>query len=137
MKVIGNADKQETGRWLNNRAENFKPMWQLLGSGYTGLPDERLDASSLGYRNAKKKDSNPLPGVARRERPIADLGATRRERQLRAQSVIGILAARARSKENAAIAKSSVPPRGGKTGHSCKAQQDKSVELTDCGLCGH
>ena len=59
-------------------------MWQSLGSGYTGLPDERLDASSLGYRNAKKKDSNPLPGVARRERPIADLGATRRERQLRA-----------------------------------------------------
>jgi hypothetical protein len=45
----------------------------------------------------------------------------------------GILAARARSTENAAIAKSSVPPRGGKTGHSCKAQQDKSVELTDCG----
>ena len=45
----------------------------------------------------------------------------------------GILAARARSKENAAIAKSSLPPRGGKTGHSCKAQQDKSVELTDCG----
>jgi hypothetical protein len=48
----------------------------------------------------------------------------------------GILAARARSKENAAIAKSSVPPRGGKTGHSCKAQQDKSVELTDCGQNG-
>lgn len=22
MKVIGSADKQETGRWLNNRAEN-------------------------------------------------------------------------------------------------------------------
>jgi len=22
MKVIGNADKQETGRWLNNRADN-------------------------------------------------------------------------------------------------------------------
>ncbi len=22
MKVIGNADKQETGRWLNNRGEN-------------------------------------------------------------------------------------------------------------------
>jgi hypothetical protein len=48
----------------------------------------------------------------------------------------GILAARARSTENAAIAKSSVPPRGGKTGHSCKAQQDKSVELTDCGQTG-
>ena len=45
----------------------------------------------------------------------------------------GFLAARARSTENAAIAKSSTPPRGGKTGHSCKAQQDKSVELTDCG----
>ena len=52
-------------------------MWQLLGSGYTGLPDERLDASSLGYRNAKKKVSNPLPGVARRERPLADLGGSR------------------------------------------------------------
>ena len=77
MKVIGNADKQETGRWLNNRAENFKPMWQLLGSGYTGLPDERLDASSLGYRNAKKKVSNPLPGVDRHERPIAAIGGSR------------------------------------------------------------
>jgi putative transposase len=22
MKVIGNADRQETGRWLNNRVEN-------------------------------------------------------------------------------------------------------------------
>jgi hypothetical protein len=43
----------------------------------------------------------------------------------------GFLAARARSIENAAIAKSSAPPRGRKTGHSCKAQQDKSVELTD------
>jgi hypothetical protein len=49
----------------------------------------------------------------------------------------GFLAARARSTENAAIAKSSTPPRGGKTGHSCKVQQDKSVELTDCGQNGH
>jgi hypothetical protein len=73
VKVVGNADKQETGRWLNNRAENFKPMWQLLGSGYTGLPDERFDASRLGCQNAKKKVSNPLPGVARRERPLADV----------------------------------------------------------------
>ena len=76
VKVVGNADKQETGRWLNNRAENFKPMWQLLGSGYTGLPDERLDASSLGYRNAKKKVSNPLPGVDRHERPLAAIQAS-------------------------------------------------------------
>ena len=22
LKIIGNVDKQETGRWLNNRAEN-------------------------------------------------------------------------------------------------------------------
>jgi len=22
MKVVGNADKQDTGRWLNNRADN-------------------------------------------------------------------------------------------------------------------
>ena len=44
-------------------------MWQSLGSGYTGLPDERFDASRLGCQNAKKKVSNPLPGVARRERP--------------------------------------------------------------------
>ena len=26
MKVIGNADRQETGRWLNNRAENAHPL---------------------------------------------------------------------------------------------------------------
>ena len=30
MKVIGNADRQETGRWLNNRAENSH---SLPGSG--------------------------------------------------------------------------------------------------------
>ena len=30
MKVIGNADKQETGRWLNNRVENSH---SLPGSG--------------------------------------------------------------------------------------------------------
>jgi len=26
MKVIGNTDRQETGRWLNNRAENSHPL---------------------------------------------------------------------------------------------------------------
>uniref|UniRef100_UPI00261F644A DDE-type integrase/transposase/recombinase n=1 Tax=uncultured Boseongicola sp. TaxID=1648499 RepID=UPI00261F644A len=26
MKVIGNADRQETGRWENNRAENAHPL---------------------------------------------------------------------------------------------------------------
>ena len=48
-------------------------MWRLPECVYIGLPDERLDASSLGYRNAKKKVSNPLPGVARRERPLPDI----------------------------------------------------------------
>ena len=52
-------------------------MWRLPECVYIGLPDEQLDASSLGYRNAKKKVSNPLPGVARRERPLADLGGSR------------------------------------------------------------
>jgi putative transposase len=28
MKVIGNADKQETGRWLNNRTENSHPLFR-------------------------------------------------------------------------------------------------------------
>jgi putative transposase len=28
MKVIGNVDKQETGRWLNNRAENSHPPFR-------------------------------------------------------------------------------------------------------------
>ena len=60
-------------------------MWRSPECVYIGLPDERLDASSLGYRNAKKKVSNPLPGVARRERPIAAVGSPRSERQLRAQ----------------------------------------------------
>ncbi len=36
MKVIGNASKQETGRWLNNRGENsHQPFqrreWAMLG----------------------------------------------------------------------------------------------------------
>jgi hypothetical protein len=29
MKVIGNADRQETGRWLNNRAENSHQPFQV------------------------------------------------------------------------------------------------------------
>ena len=33
MKVIGNVDKQETGRWLNNRAENsHQPFWRREGA---------------------------------------------------------------------------------------------------------
>ncbi len=28
MKVIGNADRQETERWLDNRAENSRPPFR-------------------------------------------------------------------------------------------------------------
>ena len=28
MTVIGNADRQETGRWLNNRAENYHLLFR-------------------------------------------------------------------------------------------------------------
>jgi putative transposase len=28
MKILGNADRQETGRWLNNRAENSHQPFQ-------------------------------------------------------------------------------------------------------------
>jgi len=38
MKVIGNADKQETGRWLNNRAEN------------SHLPFRRRERAMLRFR---------------------------------------------------------------------------------------
>ena len=44
----------------------------------------------------------------------------------------GFSVARARRTENAASAKSSALPRGGKTGHSCKTQQDKFADLIDC-----
>ena len=37
MKVIGNVDKQETGRWLNNRAEN------------SHLPFRRRDRAMLRF----------------------------------------------------------------------------------------
>jgi putative transposase len=41
MKVIGNADYQETGRWLNNRAEN------------SHLPFRRGDRAMLRFRRTK------------------------------------------------------------------------------------
>jgi hypothetical protein len=49
----------------------------------------------------------------------------------------GFLAACARSVENAASAKNSVLPRGGKTSHSCRVQQGSEVEFTDCGQSEH
>ncbi len=41
MKVIGNADRQETGRWLNNRAEN------------SHQPFRRRERSMAKFRSAK------------------------------------------------------------------------------------
>ena len=38
MKIIGNADRQETGRWLNNRAEN------------SHLPFRRRERAMLRFR---------------------------------------------------------------------------------------
>ena len=48
----------------------------------------------------------------------------------------GFLAVCACRTENAASAKSSELPCGGKTGHSCKPQREPSCELTGCGLSG-
>ena len=51
MKVIGNADKQETRRWLNNRAENSHP---LPGSGLSANhekgPFRRRERAMLRFR---------------------------------------------------------------------------------------
>ena len=41
MKVIGNEDKQETGRWLNNRAEN------------SHLPFRRRERAMLRFRRMR------------------------------------------------------------------------------------
>jgi putative transposase len=41
MKVIGNADRQETGRWLNNRAEN------------SHLPFRRRERAMLRFRRTQ------------------------------------------------------------------------------------
>ncbi len=41
MKVVGNVDKQETGRWLNNRAEN------------SHLPFRRRERAMLRFRRVR------------------------------------------------------------------------------------
>lgn len=41
MKIIGNADRQETGRWLNNRAEN------------SHLPFRRRECAMLRFRRMR------------------------------------------------------------------------------------
>ena len=54
MKVIGNADKQETGRWLNNWAENSHP---LPGSGlyanHEKGPFRRRERAMLRFRRTR------------------------------------------------------------------------------------
>jgi putative transposase len=52
MKVIGNAERQETGRWLNNRAEN------------SHQPFRRREHAMAKFRSAKSSNSiarSPLP----------------------------------------------------------------------------
>ena len=41
MMVIGNADRQETGRWVNNRAENYH------------LPFRRQERAMLRFRRVQ------------------------------------------------------------------------------------
>jgi putative transposase len=41
MKVVGNADRQETGRWVNNRAEN------------SDLPFRRRERAMLRFRQMR------------------------------------------------------------------------------------
>ncbi|MFV2093530.1 MAG: transposase, partial [Hyphomicrobiales bacterium] len=41
MKVIGNAQKQETGRWLNNRGENFYLPFQRIERAMQRFPSMR------------------------------------------------------------------------------------------------
>ena len=43
MKVVGNADKQETGRWRNNRAENLR------------LPFRRRERAMLRFRRTRTR----------------------------------------------------------------------------------
>ena len=54
MKVIGNVNKQEIGRWLNNRGENSHP---LPGSGlltnHEKRPFRRRERAMLGFRSMR------------------------------------------------------------------------------------
>jgi putative transposase len=54
MKVIGNADRQETGRWLNNRAENSHPLPDsgLLANHEKG-PFRRRERAMLRFRHMR------------------------------------------------------------------------------------
>ena len=48
MKVVGNADKQDTGRWLNNRAENLHQPVRRRRAGDAALqPHAKLAETRL------------------------------------------------------------------------------------------
>ena len=44
MKVVGNADRQETGRWVNNRAGEFPLAVSTTRTRYAPLPTDALSA---------------------------------------------------------------------------------------------
>ncbi len=61
MKVIGNADRQETGRWQNNRAENSHLPFRRLGTCHAALS---ADAKSAEIRRSPFFNSQPFqPGA--------------------------------------------------------------------------
>jgi putative transposase len=64
MKVIGNADRQETGRWKNNRAEN------------SHLPFRRRERAMLRFRRTRslQKFVSYRPALISTHEPI---GASR------------------------------------------------------------
>ena len=55
MKVIGNADRQETGRWLNNRAENshqpFRRREQAMSKFRSAKSLQKFTASHASIYN--------------------------------------------------------------------------------------
>ena len=66
MKEIGNADRQEVGRWANNRVEN------------SHLPFRRRERAMLRFRRMKIRGRDagyPAPPAQIRASPIQALGS--------------------------------------------------------------
>jgi putative transposase len=54
IKVIGNADKQETGRWLNNLVENSHPLpGNGLFANHEKGPFRRRERAMLRFRRMR------------------------------------------------------------------------------------
>jgi hypothetical protein len=52
MKVIGNANKQDSGRWLNSRGDNSHPLpGSGLSTNHKKGPFRRRERAMLGFRN--------------------------------------------------------------------------------------